>query len=271
MNDINPNPPPPDFSEVFASPGGQDLIADGYVPDPAQANGAAVVLIHGGGWSGGDRNSLIWHTHQLALQGYVACTIDYRLSGTAHYPAALVDCQSALKWVRTQSDLFAIDPDRVGVLGSSAGGHLVACLGVRDDDDPVSARANCVVDIHGIHDFIPIGESGVSPVNQSTVFLGGSLFTKPDAWTDASPALHVDADTAPMLLLHDPDDTLVPYEQSIILANALMRAARPMQFLPTPGSGHGFVYNPENAWTQQVWPTVVNWLNQHLLTTTSNL
>ena len=269
MTDINPHPPAPDFSEVFASPGGQDLIADGYMPDGDKANGAAVVLVHGGGWSGGTRDAFIWHTHQLAREGYVACTIDYRLSGTAPYPAALVDCQSALKWVRNRADRFAIYPSRVGVVGSSAGGHLVACLGVRDDEDPVSARANCVVDIHGIHDFIPIGKSGTSPVNQSTAFLGGPLAARPDVWADASPALQVDADTAPMLLLHDPGDTLVPYDQSIILANALMQAARPMRFLPTPGSGHGFVYNPENAWTRKVWPTVVNWLNQHLLTSDS--
>lgn len=264
MTAIEPNPPPPDFSEVFASPGGHDLIADGYTPDRENANRAAVVLVHGGGWSGGGRESLIWHTHQLARQGYVACTIDYRLSGTAPYPAALVDCQSALKWIRARSDHFGIDPHRVGAVGSSAGGHLVACLGVRDDEDPVSARADCVVDIHGVHDFMPIGETDTGPVMQATAFLSGSLTAKPDVWADASPALHVDADTAPMLLLHDPDDTLVPYEQSILLADALMRAARPMQFLPTPGSGHGFIYNPENAWTQRVWPTVVNWLDRHL-------
>lgn len=265
MTDINPHPPTPDFSEVFASPDGHDLIADGYLPDPAIAHGAAVVLVHGGGWSGGARDAFIWHAHQLAQAGYVACTIDYRLVGTAPYPAALIDCQSALKWIRNQSDRFRIDRHRVGVVGSSAGGHLVACLGVRDDEDPISARADCVVDIHGIHDFIPIGESGTSPIAQSTAFLAGSMEEKPDIWAEASPARHVDADTAPMLLLHDPDDPLVPYEQSIILANALMRSGRPMQFLPTPGSGHGFVYNPENAWTQRVWPTVVNWLNQHLL------
>jgi acetyl esterase/lipase len=242
------------------------LVADGYLPDPDLAHGAAVVLVHGGGWSGGHRDTLAWHAHQLALEGYVACTIDYRLSGTAPYPAALIDCQSALKWVRTNSDRFAIDPNRVGVVGSSAGGHLVACLGARDDG-PVSARANCVVDIHGIHDFIPIGNTGTSPVKQATTFLGGSMHEKPEIWADASPVRHVDAHTAPMLLLHDPDDELVPYEQSILLANALMRAARPMQFLPTPGSGHGFIYNPEHAWTQRVWPTVVIWLNLYLVPT----
>jgi dipeptidyl aminopeptidase/acylaminoacyl peptidase len=75
----------------------------------------------------------------------------------------------------------------------------------------------------------------------------------------------VDADTAPTLLIHDPGDETVPYDQSVILADALMAAARPMRFLPSPGSGHGFVYNPQNAWAQRVWPVAVAWLDDHLL------
>ncbi|MBT7302770.1 MAG: prolyl oligopeptidase family serine peptidase, partial [Victivallales bacterium] len=86
-----------------------------------------------------------------------------------------------------------------------------------------------------------------------------------DLWIGASPALHADASSAPMLVVHDPDDSTVPYDQSLLLANALMAAGRPLRFLPSPGSGHGFVYNPGNTWTQNVWPLAVAWLDDHLL------
>ena len=154
-------------------------------------------------------------------------------------------------------------------MGSSAGGHLVACLGVLDQEgSTVSARVNCVVDVHGVHDFVTLAKSdGVKGSREA--FLGGPITEKRDLWIEASPALHVDDHSAPMLLVHDPKDETVPYDQSLILANALMGAGRPMQFLPSPGSGHGFVYNPQNEWTQQLWPVAVAWLDHHLVGTTS--
>jgi dipeptidyl aminopeptidase/acylaminoacyl peptidase len=80
-----------------------------------------------------------------------------------------------------------------------------------------------------------------------------------------SPARHVDHRTAPALLVHDPDDMTVPYDQSLLFAARLMEAARPVRFLPSPGSGHGFVYNPRNEWTARVWPVAVAWFGEHLL------
>ena len=269
MNYFEKDVPAPDATECFASADGQDLIADVFVPAEARRNGAAVLMVHGGGWNAGKREDFLWHAQRLAVHGYVACTIDYRLSQTACYPAAVLDCQSAVTWLREHADRFQIDRDRVGAMGSSAGGHLVACLGIFDQEgNAVSARVNCVVDVHGVHDFISLAKSdGVKKSREA--FLGGPISEKRDSWIQASPALHVDDDSAPMLLVHDPQDETVPYDQSLILANALMQAGRPMRFLPSPGSGHGFVYNPQNHWTQQVWPVAVAWLDHHLLGTTS--
>ena len=269
MNYYENNTPAPDVAECFASPDGQDLIADTFLPADAKRNGAAVLMVHGGGWNAGDRNAFLWHAHRLSLRGYVACTIDYRLSQTACYPAAAQDCQAAMRWLRENADRFQIDPARVGAMGSSAGGHLVACLGVMEDEEhAVSSKANCVVDVHGVHDLIAL--AGTDAVKESReAFMGGPLSEKRDLWEEASPALHVDPSSAPTLLVHDPEDETVPYDQSLILANALMAAARPVQFLPSSGSGHGFVYNPQNQWTQRVWPVAVAWLDHHLLGTTS--
>ena len=261
--------PNPDITECFASVGDQELMADIFIPAKSKNKGAAVIFVHGGGWNGGSRQAFLWHASRLALHGYVTCTIDYRLTRTASFPAAVEDCQSAVKWLRNNASRFGIRSDRIGAVGSSAGGHLAACLGVLDDDgSTASAKVNCVVDIHGVHDFMSIEQDCRGKRENWKLFPGGSISEERDFWIEASPALHVDESSAPMLIVHDPQDKTVPYSQSLILANALIKNNRPMQFLPTRGSGHGFVYNPHNMWTQHVWPIAVAWLDHHLLGTT---
>lgn len=262
--------PPPDATECFSSPNDQELAADFFIPGKALRNGAAVVFIHGGGWYQGKRQAFLWHAHRLSLRGYLTCTIDYRLAGTAIFPAPVADCQSAVKWLRRHAGRFNICSDRIGAFGSSAGGHLAACIGVLDDDaGDVSAKANCVVAVHGVHDFPALLNQGGKVKEKikdiCEALIGGPISQKHDQWINASPALRADKNSAPMLLTHDPQDETVPYEQSLRMANALMNAGRPVQFMPTPGSGHGFVYAPQNPWTQRVWPVAAAWFGQHLL------
>ncbi len=253
--------PDPALTERFASPGGEDLVADTYLPENAKHNGAAVIFVHGGGWHAGARQQFLWHAHRISLDGYLACTIDYRLTRTAPFPAAVKDCQAAVRWLRGNAKRFDISPDRVAAFGSSAGGHLAACLGVLEEaDESVSSRVNCVVDIHGVHNFIALQEIK----EHWQAFLGGPVSAKSEAWVQASPALHVDGNSAPMLLAHDPGDDVVPCSQSHILAEALMKAGRGVEFMPSPGSGHGYIYDPGNSWTRKVWPVAVSWLNDHL-------
>jgi pectinesterase len=259
-------PPLPVREEVYARPGGHALAADLCLPAEGRGNGAAVLLVHGGGWSGGSRAQFRWHAGRLARRGYVAASVSYRLAQVAPFPAALLDVQAAARWLRGQAGRLGFDLGRLGAVGSSAGGHLVALLGVLEaEEGGISARANCVVDVHGIHDFLLQREApgGVKPAWQA--FLGGSLEEKRDAWLAASPARHVDARAAPMFLVHDPGDEVVPCAQSLALAEALLKAGRPVRFLPSPGSGHGFVYSPRHPWTQKAWPAAVAWLDEHLL------
>jgi dipeptidyl aminopeptidase/acylaminoacyl peptidase len=123
---------------------------------------------------------------------------------------------------------------------------------------------DCGVDVHGIHDF-PALRDNLGAINKTwEAFLGGSFGERPSEWIRASPGLHVDGNSAPMLVVHDPKDETVPYEQSRLLVDSLVRAGRPVRFLPSPGSGHGFFYGPDNPWTQKVWPVAVDWLDQHL-------
>lgn len=228
-----------------------------------------VLFIHGGGWSAGKRTQFAWHARELAKAGFVTATASYRLAPAHPYPAALDDCQYAMRWLRAHAAEWNLDPARLGAVGSSAGGHLAACLGVREtrvDDVPAlrgfSSRAQCVVDVHGVHDFRALAPNAL--VKSTVPFLGGTAEEVPGAWTEASPITFVDDQSAPMMLTHDPKDPTVPYAQSVSFAAALIQAARPVEFLPTPGSGHGFVYNPDHAWTRRLWPRAVAWLTEWL-------
>jgi acetyl esterase/lipase len=266
MNYYSNQIPLPDITECFSRPNNHNLNMDIFIPDKTKQNGAAVIFIHGGGWHTGKRQQFLWHAHKFATRGYVASTIDYRLVQTAIYPAAVEDCQSAVIWLRRHADNYGIISDRIGVLGSSAGGHLAACMGVlKGNTNDVSARVNCVVDIHGIHDFTLNLDHNTKAQQICEEFIGGPLSETYDQWIQASPVFHVDDYSAPVLLIHDPDDKTVPYDQSTKFANTLMKAGRPLQLLPTPGSGHGFIYNPQNIWLQKIWPTILTWFDQHLL------
>lgn len=236
-----------------------------------------VLFVHGGGWSGGHRGQFRWHAGELAKHGYVTATTSYRLLQAAPYPAALDDCQAAVRWMRSRAAELSLDPARLGAMGSSAGGHLVACLGVRDTrPDPTgqcaaqydpalrgqSSKVACVVDVHGAHDFeqmskLPLGKTCAK-------FIGGSFEEKRALWDDASPMRFIDKSTAPTLLIHAPDDQSVPYDESVRFEAALRAAGIPTRLISTPGSGHGFVYSPENPFTKQVWPDSIAWFNTYL-------
>ncbi len=260
--------PAPDLTECYNRPNGQELMADLYLPDPEKANQAAVLFVHGGGWGGGARDAYHWHAHRLSLRGYVTCSISYRLSGVAPFPAAVEDCQAGMRWLRQNADRFKIQPDRIGAMGNSAGGHLVACLGVLENKEMgVSSKANCVVDVNGVHDFVSIWEEKGKLNPNWMTFLGGPISEVRENWIAASPAKDVTEDSAPMFLIHDPGDPVVPYQQALLMADALMKAGRPVQVLPAVGSGHAVVKYPQDFWAQKSWFHIVAWLDQYLLET----
>lgn len=262
--------PLPDETMVFGVIEQRPLQLDLYLPaDGGTALRPGVLCVHGGGWTGGQRAAFRWHCRELARRGFVAATCDYRLAAEATWPAQLEDCQRAVRWMRENAVDLRLDPTRIGAIGSSAGGHLVACLGVRDtlgDEQfaATSSRVACVVDIHGVHDLPRMADSESTARGACEKLAGGPYSERPEVWRDASPIRFVNTETAPMLLAHDPDDPTVPYEQSIVMGEALMRAHRPVRFVPTPGSRHGYFYNPSNPHTQRAWPTVVAWLEEWL-------
>jgi acetyl esterase/lipase len=261
---------PPDLTEIYAVRPQQDMAIDLYLPKPSQALAPIVIFVHGGGWSGGSRKQFHWHARQLANMGFLAGSISYRLSGVAPYPACIDDVQAAVRWLKKYSPRFNADASRLGAVGSSAGGHLVAMLATRDtlhDDIPdlagISSRVVCAVDIHGVHD-VAAWIAGRPPDPVKVAFMGGPIGAPNTHWHDASPLFFVDKQTSPILFTHDLGDPTVPYDQSVQMMLAMVKQQRPCAFIPTPGSGHGFVYSHSDPWTTKLWPDVLAFLNRYL-------
>ena len=218
---------------------GTKLQLDLYAPaeSPADARNPCVVLIHGGGWKTGRREDYRYYGEEFALRGYVAASISYRLSGVAPYPAAVDDCEAALRWLRDHAADYNIDPKRIAVVGGSAGGHLALMLGYRANDPKhpgVPVRA--VVDIYGVYDMAtPYGR------DHSLVrsFLGNASYAeKPGLFAEASPKSYLDAGDPPTLILHGTIDEVVPVTQSDNLAARLAELKIPCVYDKLEGWPH---------------------------------
>jgi len=191
------------------------LMTDIYMPPARDTPRPAVIVIHPGGMTDGDRTWMSDVAQGLAEAGYVAFSIDYRLfrpgDGGNLWPVQLDDVQRAVRWVRANADKYGVDPDRIGAYGYSAGGQLAAFLGsldTRDDSDAdlvgISSRVACVVDVAGSVDQTePSGDPDSDAIRDA--ILGGS----PDAaaYRDFSPVTFVDTLTAPFLILQGQADS----------------------------------------------------------------
>jgi len=253
----------------YGRAGDRPLLLDAVRPkEPAEERLPAIVFIHGGGWRSGDKRGAIPRLAQFAASGnYVGFTISYRLSGEATWPAQIYDCKAAIRWVRANAEKYGVDPRRIGVWGSSAGGHLVNLLGTSGGAEQLegdcgspdrSSRVACVVAFCGPSDFAGAAkvEGGREP-SAVTGLLGGSVEEKPAAAREASPITHVSADDPPFLLVHGTADPIVPLEHAEKLQRALSKTGVDATLVKIMGGGHG-IGGPE------VQRRVVAFFEKHL-------
>jgi acetyl esterase/lipase len=197
-----------------------------------------IVWIHGGAFLFGSKEGFPVEPVplHLLLEGYAVASINYRLSPEALFPAQLVDCKAAVRWLRAHADEFGIDPNRIGVWGASAGGNLAALLGttaeVRDFDVGenlgYSSRVQAVCDFFGPTDFLqmdvhrlPDGQIHNAPDSPESKLVGGPIQDNPDKVRRANPITYVNKTAAPFLIVHGTLDRLVPFNQSQLLVAAL--------------------------------------------------
>ena len=215
-----------------------------------------IVNIHGGAFKLGDKNMGVREIADLVASGdYAGVSINYRLSGQAIWPAQIHDCKAAIRWVRAHAPEYHLDPDRIGVIGASAGGHLVAMLGtsggvaaLEGDVGPhqgAGSRVACVVDQFGPTDFLAMAGSHDSPGSPESELIGGPVRENKDEARAASPITYVTHDDPPFLIFHGTADPLVPFSQSERLARALKDAGVECHFVPVRGAGHGGFRSPE--------------------------
>lgn len=213
-----------------------------------------VLFIHGGGWKSGDKAPFPPLLKTLAEQGFVCATVNYRLSGEAKFPAAVEDCKRALRFLRANSHTYGLDPKRVGVWGTSAGGHLAALLGTSGGQGSFAAtgphtnesdRVQAVCDFFGPTDFQkmkghPSKIDHMGERSPEAEFLGGAVESVPDVVRRANPLTYIGPNTPPFLIMHGNQDEVVPMNQSQILFEALQKNAVSSRLIVVTNGGHGF-------------------------------
>ncbi|MDA1017316.1 MAG: alpha/beta hydrolase fold domain-containing protein [Planctomycetota bacterium] len=197
---------------VYAEYGERKMHLDLFVPKAAKPV-PAIMVIHGGGWLKRSKDKFHGLAHALAARGYATAAVEYRLGGEAKFPAAILDCNAATRWVRTNAKRFNIDPERIGAVGGSAGGHLVGLMAtdsqvatIRSESEPeVSSRLRAAVILAGPLELAtgPVAEkSRKQPADSnSNKWLGKTIDEAPELYKLASPFTHVSKTSAPMLFM----------------------------------------------------------------------
>jgi len=259
---------------VYAQVGQRELLLDLYRPKQPSAPLPVVLWVHGGGWRGGSKDSPR-RTLPLVARGYAVASVGYRLSGEAIFPAAVEDCQAAVRWVRANAEKYGLDPNRVGAWGSSAGGHLVAMLGtcsdvetfVTDAHRDQSGRVQAVCDWFGPTDFLRMNDFAGSIDHDAagspeSLFLGGPIQENKQLAAKANPITYVSKNDPPFLIMHGDNDRSVPYNQSELLAAALAKAGVEATLYRVQGGGHGFGGATDTP--EQLFEMVARFFDKHL-------
>lgn len=236
---------------VYREVGEQKLALDAYLPLPvSDGTGpapapprAAVVVVHGGGWVGGDKadEHREYISRILAQNGFVAISVNYRLAPDDVYPAAIDDLEAAVKWLREPAQVasLGIDPAQIGVLGDSSGAQLAGLLGsLGRGSHAEGSRVAAVVSLAGPMSFLTdLAQAGG---DKSVLgFLGCEEASPCPQRGEASPITYVDSSDPPYLLVDGAGDYVVRPEQAILMGAALDKVGVANEILIPPGDAHG--------------------------------
>jgi acetyl esterase/lipase len=250
------------------------LYADLLSPPPdVPPSGLAIIFVHGGAWRFGRRNiSKFPYFRQLAEQGHLVMDIDYTLNPQASVPGMVMDVKRAIIWLKAHAADYNLNPERIVLVGQSAGGHLALLAaytpnytGLQPKDVAGDTSVRAVISFYGPPDMIALHhdiearfgsvltENVLERVNGLLTWvgedevahgvpglIGGSLEEIPDMYRLISPITYVDADCPPTLLLHGTHDVLVDHQVTGRLHEALQAAGVPVVYLPLPGCEHTF-------------------------------
>ncbi len=234
---------------VYGTTGNRDLRLDLYVPPQQRPEAPSVLLVHGGGWSSGDREQLRGYGILLGRKGYVCACCEYRLSGEAKWPAPLHDVKAALRWMRANSKRLGIDPLKITVSGNSAGAHLALMVGATPNAPEFEGEGGSpgvgteVAAVIGFYTPTGLGYGGPQAAQGPITQLMGPGASEA-AYRGASPLNYARRDFPPTLLIHGNADTTVPIQASLRMHDALLEAGAPVELHTFNGSPHGFDAEP---------------------------
>lgn len=237
---------------------GTELRIDIVAPDAAPEKPLPVIAyIHGGGWNHGSKNDHSRRLAGIAKRGYIGAALSYRLAPTYHYPAQIEDIQAAVRFLKAHAGQYHLDPARIALWGTSAGGHLAAQAGVAANN--VSYKTHGLWEEQNASVFAVVDFSGPTSsfledfANQNPslrAFLGGTPKDLPEVAAEAMPITHVDVDDPPIFVAHGDADPVVPVVCSRLFVKALREAGVKVEYHEVKGGDHGL--NPSNAEAQDL-------------------
>jgi len=235
---------------------GKACLMDIVYPADAKGELPAVIWVHGGGWSDENLTRKYLPSRELAelaKRGYVTASIDYRLCQEAPFPAQIVDCKAAVRFLRANARRYHVDADHIGAWGESAGGHLAELMAYSDDDEFVdghnsgfSGRIQAVVPWYAPSDLReePGGDGQVPQIYRDLFACEDMEECKRLAET-ASPVTYTGRKNPPTLLMHGDADRLVSPDESRMMEKALREAGNEVTLVMVPGQIHGFFEGEE--------------------------
>jgi len=247
---LHPDQPTvPVETQVFARPEGEELKLDFYRAARAEAAGApCIVVVHGGGWDGGDRSQIPEWNHRWAARGYAVAAISYRLAPKFIWPAQRDDVLAAIAWLKAHAHELGVDASRLVLLGRSAGGQIATAVAYGAHD----AAIRGVISFYAPQDMefawgVSREDDALNSVNLMRQYLGGPPDTaaRQALYASASAQAMIGLGTPPTLLLHGAPDTLVWHRHSERLTAALQVAGVRHYFLSLPWATHAFDFNPD--------------------------
>lgn len=246
-----------------------DKLAMDIVRPKAPGKYPGIVLIHGGGFSGGKRDSYLPMAIRLAQNGYVAATVSYRLAPMFQFPLPLHDVKSAVRFLRANAEKYSIDGAKMGAIGVSAGATFSQFLAVSRNipalegngpNKDQSSSVDCAVSFYGRSDMRRAYEGSRNAAEALPALLGGDRQHALDMHFRASPLSWVNPDSAPVLAIHGTKDLNVPYEQSLFLIERLKSVGVPAELETIAEAGHGF----KGADDERAFIRALDFLNRKL-------
>lgn len=255
----------------YARVGDVSLKLDLYFPK--QNDAPLIVYVHGGAWRGGSKSDV--PILKLLEHGFSIASVDYRLSTQSPFPSQVHDIKAAIRFLRASSEQFHVNTKRIALVGSSAGGHLAALVGVTNGDKELEgsvgehlnqkSSVQCIVSLYGASNLQTIlsqsTEAGLKMrVPALQLLLGGQPTDKPELAKLASPIAHLDEQDPPLLLIHGDSDPQMPPQQSREFSLAYEALRLPVQTIFIAGGKHGGAefYNTERT------TIMASFLKQHL-------